>query len=169
MAVPEMIGGPGSAVFFSGDRHVFEAHEALLGLWGEATWFGPDAGLAALYDLAILAGMYVMFAGFLQCGDGGPGGVSAADFAARAAPFLAAMAGEVTGLAEVVDGGDYTVAGRQSLEFSDLDDLVQASVDQGISTEVVDPVHALIRRQIAAGHGKDAFARIYEGIRSTAA
>ena len=79
------------------------------------------------------------------------------------------MAGEVTGLAEVVDGGDYTVAGQQSLEFSDLDDLVQASVDQGISTEVVDPVHALIRRQIAAGHGKDAFARIYEGIRSTAA
>ena len=33
----------------------------------------------------------------------------------------------------------------------------------------VDPVHALIRRQIAAGHGTDAFARIYEGIRSTAA
>lgn len=170
MAVPEMIGGPGSAIFFSGDRDVFEAHEALLGLWGEATWFGPDAGLAALYDLAILAGMYVMFAGFLHgAAMVAPAGVSGADFAARAAPFLAAMAGEVTGLAEVVDGGDYAVAGQQSLEFSDLDDLVQASVDQGISTAVIDPVHALIRRQIAAGHGKDAFARIYEGIRSTAA
>ena len=57
------------------------------------------------------------------------------------------------------------MSGQQSLEFSDLDDLIQASVDQGISTEVIDPVRTLIRRQIAAGHGKDAFARIYEGIK----
>ena len=96
--MPDMIGGPGSAVFFSGDRHVFEAHEELLGLWGEATWFGPDAGLAALYDLAILAGMYVMFAGFLHgAAMVAPAGISAADFAARAAPFLAAMAGRSPG------------------------------------------------------------------------
>ena len=59
------------------------------------------------------------------------------------------------GFAAVVDGGDYTVEGQQSLEFSDLGDLLQASVDQGMSTEVIAPVQALIRRQIAAGHGKD--------------
>ncbi len=170
MAVPEMIGRPGAAIFFSGSEAVFEEHETVLGRWGEATWFGADAGLAALYDLAILAGMYAMFAGFMHgAAMVAPAGVSATAFAELAAPFLSAMTGGLSGLAEVVDGGDYTVAGQQSLEFSDLGDLVQATVDQGVSTEVIAPVQALIRRQIAAGHGKEAFARIYEEIRSTAA
>jgi 3-hydroxyisobutyrate dehydrogenase-like beta-hydroxyacid dehydrogenase len=170
MAVPEMIGGSRAAIFFSGSTAVFQEHEAVLGRWGEATWFGPDPGLAALYDLAILAGMYLMFAGFLHgAAMVAPAGVSAAAFAELAGPFLSAMTGGLAGLAEVVDGRDYTVAGQQSLEFSDLGDLVQATVDQGVSTEVIAPVHALIRRQIAAGYGKEAFARIYEEIRSGAA
>ena len=170
MAVPEMIGRPGAAIFFSGTEAVFEEHETLLGRWGETTWFGPDAGLAALYDLAILAGMYTMFAGFMHgAAMVAPAGVSATAFAELAAPFLSAMTGGLSGLAEVIDGGDYAVAGQQSLKFSDLGDLVQASVDEGVSAEVIAPVQALIRRQIAAGHGKEAFARIYEEIRSSAA
>jgi len=170
MAVPEMIGDPGSAVFYSGDRTVFENHRATLDLWGESTWFGPDAGLASLYDLAILSGMYTLFAGFLHgAAMVGSEGVPATDFAALASPFLAAMTGALAGFAAVIDGGDYTVEGQQSLDFSDLGDLLQASTDQGVSTEVIAPVQALIRRQIAAGHGKDGFARIYEEIRSAAA
>lgn len=170
MAVPEMIGGPGAAVFYSGDRTVFDDHRATLDLWGESTWFGPDAGMASLYDLAILAGMYTLFAGFLHgAAMVGSEGVPAAEFAARAAPFLAAMTGALAGFATVIDGGDYSVEGQQSLEFSDLGDLLQASTDQGVSTEVIAPVQALIRRQIAAGHGKDGFARIYEEIRSNVA
>lgn len=168
MAVPEMIGGPGSAVFYSGDGGMFESHRATLDVWGESTWFGPDPGMASLYDLAILSGMYTLFAGFLHgAAMVGTEGVPATEFAARAAPFLAAMTGALAGFAEVIDGGDYSVAGQQSLEFSDLGDLLQASTDQGVSTEVIAPVQALIRRQIAAGHGKDGFARIYEEIRST--
>ena len=169
MAVPEMIGGPGAAVFYSGDAAVFDAHLATLDLWGESTWFGRDPGMASLYDLAILAGMYTLFAGFLHgAAMVGSEGVPATEFAARAAPFLAAMTGALAGFAEVIDGGDYSVDGQQSLEFSDLGDLLQASADQGVSTEVIAPVQALIRRQIAAGHGKDGFARIYEELRSDA-
>ena len=170
MAVPEMIGGPGAAVFYSGDRTVFDDQRATLDVWGESTWFGPDAGLASLYDLAILAGMYTLFAGFLHgAAMVGSEGVPAAEFAARAAPFLAAMTGALAGFATVIDGGDYSVEGQQSLEFSDLGDLLRASTDQGVSTELVAPVQALIRRQIDAGHGKDGFARIYEEIRSNVA
>jgi 3-hydroxyisobutyrate dehydrogenase-like beta-hydroxyacid dehydrogenase len=167
MAVPEMIGGPGAAVFYSGDGTVFDDHRATLDVWGESTWFGPDPGLASLYDLAILSGMYTMFAGFLHgAAMVGSEGVPATEFAARAAPFLAAMTGALAGFAAVIDGGDYSVEGQQSLEFSDLGDLLQASTDQGVRTDVIAPVQALIRRQVAAGHGKDGFARIYEEIRS---
>lgn len=170
MAVPEMIGRPGSAILYSGVESVFEEHRPLLDLWGESSYFGPDAGMAALWDLAMLSGMYVMFAGFLHgAAMVGSEGVSAGDFAARATPFLAAMTGAFAGLAEIVDGGDYTVDGQQDLEFSDLSQLLQASADQGVSAEVLEPVQRMIQRQIAAGHGKEGFARIYEEMRSRAA
>ncbi len=79
------------------------------------------------------------------------------------------MTGALSEFATIIDGGDYTVAGQQSLEFSELSDLLQASVDQGVSIELLKPVQSLIERQIAAGHGKEGFARIYEEIRSKVA
>jgi len=169
MAVPDMIGRPGASILYSGSAEVFDEYKPLLELWGTSTYFGADAGLASLYDLALLAGMYVMFAGFLHgAAMVAPAGVTAGEFAALAAPWLTAMTGGLQGFAEVIDGGDYTVAGQQSLMFSDLGDLVAASADQGISTEVVDMVQRLIRRQIEAGHGDEGFARIIESIRQPA-
>jgi 3-hydroxyisobutyrate dehydrogenase-like beta-hydroxyacid dehydrogenase len=169
MAVPHMIGLPGASVLYSGSRTAFERHRPLLDLWGESAYLGEDAGLASLYDLALLAGMYAMFAGFLHgAAMVADAGVTATEFAGRATPWLAAMTGGLAGFAAVVDGGDYTVPGQQSLEFSDLGDLVAASAARGISTEVVDVVQALIRRQVDAGHGKEGFARIYESIKQPA-
>ncbi|MEU8859827.1 NAD(P)-dependent oxidoreductase [Streptomyces umbrinus] len=169
MAVPDMIGRPGASILYSGSADVFDEYKSLLELWGTSTYFGEDAGLASLYDLALLAGMYVMFAGFLHgAAMVAPAGVTAAEFAALAAPWLTAMTGGFQGFAEVIDGGDYTVAGQQSLVFSDLGDLVAASADQGIGTEVVDMVQRLIQRQIDAGHGDEGFARIIESIRQPA-
>ncbi|MGW4499479.1 NAD(P)-dependent oxidoreductase [Micromonospora sp. NPDC004336] len=166
MAVPQMIGQPGSSILYSGSADAFEEHRPVLDVWGDSTYFGEDAGLAALYDLALLAGMYVMFAGFLHgAAMVAPAGVPATRFAAMAAPWLTAMTGAFHEFAEVVDGGDYTVEGQQSLEFSDLGDILTASAEQGVSTEVVDMVQRLIRRQIDAGHGKEGFARIIESIR----
>ncbi|TXS52894.1 NAD(P)-dependent oxidoreductase [Streptomyces sp. t39] len=169
MAVPAMIGRPGSSVLYSGSAPVFEEHRALLERWGDADYFGEDAGLAPLYDLALLAGMYVMFAGFLHgAAMVAPAGVTATEFAGRAAPWLAAMTGGFQGFAEVVDGGDYTVPGQQSLEFSDLGDILAAGAEQGVAPDAVAMVQRLIRRQIDAGHGKEGFARIFESIRNPA-
>ncbi|MFJ8694355.1 NAD(P)-dependent oxidoreductase [Streptomyces roseolilacinus] len=166
MAVPHMIGKPGSSILYSGSADVFHRYEPLLGVWGTSTYFGEDAGLASLYDLALLAGMYVMFAGFVHgAAMVAPAGVTARQFAAMAAPWLSAMTGELEGYATVIDGGDYTVEGQQSLEFSDLGHILDASSEQGVSTEVIGMVQRLIRRQIDAGHGKEGFPRIIESIR----
>ena len=67
---------------------------------------------------------------------------------------------------EVIDGGDYSVPGQQSLVFSDLTDFVNASRSAGISSEVVDAVQRLIQRQVDAGHGSDGLARIIESIKN---
>ncbi|GAA3392577.1 NAD(P)-dependent oxidoreductase [Cryptosporangium minutisporangium] len=169
MAVPEMIGGPASAIFYSGTEDAYAAHRDLLDRWGTSTWFGADAGLASLYDLAMLTGMYTMFAGFLHgAAMVGTAGISATEFAARQAPFLAAMSEQLAGLAAVVDAEDYAGEGQQSLQFTDtaLSALRRASTDQGVADDVLAPVHDLVRRQIAAGFGTHGTARMFEGLRS---
>jgi 3-hydroxyisobutyrate dehydrogenase-like beta-hydroxyacid dehydrogenase len=168
MAVPAMIGGPGSNVFYSGSATVFEQHRTVVDHWGQSSYVGPDAGMASLYDLAMLAGMYVMFAGFLHgAAMVGSEGVTAGEFAARATPFLAAMTGAFAEFAATIDAEDYAGEGQQSLEFSDLTRIVTASVEQGVSADVLQPVHEMIQRQIATGHGQEGFARIFEELRST--
>jgi 3-hydroxyisobutyrate dehydrogenase-like beta-hydroxyacid dehydrogenase len=167
MAVPAMIGGPGSEVLYSGSRAVFDAARPVLDTWGESTWLGEDHGLAPLYDLALLAGMYAMFAGFFHgVAMVGTAGVSATDFARRAAPWLVAMTSGLADYADVIDRRDYGGPGQQSLEFSDPSDMVRASEEAGLATDVVAAVQALVRRQVDAGHGADGFARAVESIRT---
>jgi 3-hydroxyisobutyrate dehydrogenase-like beta-hydroxyacid dehydrogenase len=168
LAVPPMIGTAGAAVFYSGSRAAFETCRPLLDRWGSCTYDGEDAGRAALFDLAMLSGMYTMFAGFMHgAAMVGSEGVSAREFATRTTAFLAAMTDGFMGFAEVIDGGDYTVAGQQSLDFSDLSLIMRASDEQGVNPAPIAMVQALIRCQVAAGHGSEGFARIYESLRDT--
>jgi 3-hydroxyisobutyrate dehydrogenase-like beta-hydroxyacid dehydrogenase len=169
MAVPAMIGGPGSAIFYSGPAEAFERHRALLDLWGESSYFGGDAGLASLTDMAMLTGMYAMVGGFLHgAAMVAAEGVPAAEFAARQAPFLAAMTGSLAGYAATVDAKDYAGAGQQSLRFTEsaLAALMRAGAEQGVGVEVLKPVHEMVRRQIDAGFGEQGTARIFEELRS---
>lgn len=167
MATPEMIGTPAAGVLYSGSQQLYDDHLGLLETWGTAEYFGEDAGMASLYDLALLSSMYVMFAGFFHgAAMVGASGVPAKEFAVRAVDWLHAVVPSIAEYADVIDGGDYSVPGQQSLEFSDISDIVEASRAQGISTEVVDVVQRMIHRQIDAGHGSDGLARFVESIKS---
>jgi 3-hydroxyisobutyrate dehydrogenase-like beta-hydroxyacid dehydrogenase len=64
MATPDMIGSRDSAILYSGSPDVLDDHRALLDLWGDSNYVGPDPGMASLWDLALLSGMYLMFAAF---------------------------------------------------------------------------------------------------------
>ncbi len=166
MAVPSMIGSPGSEVLYSGDASAFERFRPILDRWGTSSYFGKDAGLASLYDLALLSGMYVMFAGYMQgAALVATAGISATDFAGRAAPWIAAMTGGLEEYGRVIDGGDYTVPGQQSLDFSDLSDMLRAADEVGVGSQPIAMVQELILAQRQAGHGTEAFARIYESVR----
>jgi 3-hydroxyisobutyrate dehydrogenase-like beta-hydroxyacid dehydrogenase len=169
MAVPEMIGKPGAAVFYSGPVAAFEAHRTVFDTWADSSYFGEDAGMASLYDLAMLSSMYVMFGGLMHgAAMVASEGVTASDFAARTIPFLGAILGSFAETADIIDRRDYAGPGQQSLEFSDLGKILRASSAQGVPPDVVVPVQALIERQVAAGHGHEGFARIFESLRSPA-
>ncbi|WP_129786269.1 NAD(P)-dependent oxidoreductase [Promicromonospora panici] len=167
MATPPMIGTPGASILYSGSRGVFDDVRPVLDRWATSTYDGADSGLASLFDLAMLSGMYTMFAGFLHgAAMVGSVGVTATEFAARATPFISAMTAGFAHDASVIDGGDYTVPGQQSLDFSDLSHIVRASEEQGVDPAPVAVVQELISRQIAAGHGAEGFARLYESLRA---
>ena len=63
MAVPPMIGTPGGVRALQRIARTFDAHRAALDVLGGSRFVGDDPGLAALHDLALLSGMYGMFAG----------------------------------------------------------------------------------------------------------
>lgn len=167
MATPSMIGTPEASILYSGSAEVFADLRPVLDRWATSTYDGEDSGLASLFDLAMLSGMYTMFAGFLHgAAMAGSAGMTATEFAARATPFLSAMTFAFAHDAAVVDGGDYTVAGQQSLDFSDLSHIVRASEEQGVAPVPVAAVQELISKQIAQGYGAEGFARIYESLRA---
>lgn len=144
MAVPSMIGGPGAFVLYSGPAAAFERCRPVLDLFGRAEHVGADLGAAAMYDLAILGGMYAMFAAFDHGGrmvrtTGG----TAAHLAELMAPFLKAM---TAAFAEQAVGIDTPAAfvPEQSPEFTAaaIETIDTAAVESGTPTEL----YATLRR-----------------------
>ena len=121
--------------------------------------------MAALYDFALLSAMYIMFAGFMHgAALLGSVGVPTAEFASLATPWLSSLTASFAEFAEIIDRSDYSGPGQQSLDFSDLTKMVDASSDQGIAPDAIAMVQQLIHRQQVEGRGTDSFARIYESI-----
>ncbi|MEV6773591.1 NAD(P)-binding domain-containing protein [Nocardia sp. NPDC051030] len=167
MAIPPMIGGPGSSILYSGSQPVFDAHRETLELLGTAEYFGADAGKAALWDFSLLASMYLMFGGFFQgAALAGSAGITASEFAARAVPWVTAMAQGLPAYAAAIDSGDYS-AQVQHLAFqkAGLDAIVQSGRDAKIGVDLIAAFAGLVDRQVAAGHGQAAFARVIEEFR----
>lgn len=164
MAVPPMIGGPGASILYSGAEEVFEGFRKDLEKLGAADYFGADPGTAALYDFALLAGMYSMFAGFFHgAAMVRSAGVTAGSFAPRAAAYLTAMAELLPAYAAVIDSGDYADE-VQPARFHKpaFDAIVRASRDAGVALDVIGPVKNLIDRQIADGRAGEGLERITE-------
>lgn len=168
MAVPAMIGQPGAGILYSGSAQVFQDHRETLELLAAADYFGDDAGLAAMYDFALLTNMYATFAGFFHgAAMLRSAGVSASAFAERAVGWVTAMAGLLPEYARVIDTGDYESEIFQPVEFHKpaVDAIVRASRDAGVALDIISPVKNLIDRQIADGHGPKAFEHTIEALR----
>ena len=141
MAVPPMIGRPGSLILYSGSRAAFDEALPILKIWGEARYLGEDPGRAALFDLALLSAMYGMF-----------GGVHHAMALTRGAvepflkPWLAAM------LHALPDGKD-KVDSSLAMQATAYVNLLDASRAAGVRADLVTAMGDLLHRGVAAGPG----------------
>ncbi|MBE8522830.1 NAD(P)-dependent oxidoreductase [Amycolatopsis sp. H6(2020)] len=167
MAVPQGIGTPAAQILYGGSEAVFAAQRDVLEVLGTPVFLGEDAGLAALYDLALLGMMWSTMAGYLHAlALVGTEGVTPERFTPMASAWQSAVGGFLPGIGAQVASGDYaTDVSALDINADGLALLVETSRAQGISTAVPAVLHELFARAVAAGHGEHAIASVIEEIR----
>ncbi|MFF0446524.1 NAD(P)-dependent oxidoreductase [Streptomyces sp. NPDC004609] len=162
MAVPQMIGGPQAYVFYSGDKAAFDTHERTLAVLGGAQWAGDDPGLAALSDIALLTGMYGMIVGVMQAfALARTAGMEATRLSERLVPWVHAMLDGTPGWAAAIDSGEHlTDVSSIAVNQAALPNLLDTLSGQGVTTEFLEPLAAVLDRAVREGHGADGLSRL---------
>lgn len=142
MATPDMIGTEASQIFVSGEleENVVDAVKGVIATLGKPVWFGPDPGAASLHDLALLAGMYGMFAGGMAAMgllkkfalQEGKTGVSS-KVTGMLIPALVEFAPLLAMIARDFDTGDMAANGfPMGMQMIGLRNVVMACEDEGV-------------------------------------
>ncbi|MBF6438749.1 NAD(P)-dependent oxidoreductase [Nocardia cyriacigeorgica] len=167
LGVPQTLGTPDTLFLYSGSPEAQRQHAGTLGELGTVNYLGADAGLAGLHDMAVLAGMYGLFGGFFQAvamvGSEGVGATAFTD--GYLIPWLRSLLELLPTLAAEIDSREFPV------NFSDLtanriglDNIRAAARNQGVSTELLDPLQRLFDTQTEAGRGADSFTAAVTGL-----
>jgi 3-hydroxyisobutyrate dehydrogenase-like beta-hydroxyacid dehydrogenase len=154
MAVPEMIGQPGSRLLYSGDENAYAIAKPALETLGTAEYEGADAGLASLKDMALLASMYQMIGGFLHAiAMMRTVGVPAERTAKEVTGWLAAILPVTEGFAPLIDAGEYDPARGQDVAFTRpaLASIIAASREQGVGADFLEPLKQRLDELAATG------------------
>ena len=171
MATPPMIGGEHALILYSGSQATFDTHSDTLRALGAATYVGTDTGLASLHDLALLSGMYGLFAGFLHASALMKSeGIRAFGFLELLEPWLVAMTRALPDLAEKIDSGMHAKDTESNLgmQAAAIDNILVASKEQGIATDLLDPMQKLMRQRVTDGFAQDDLSGVFELIRRKA-
>lgn len=167
MAVPQIIGTEAAFILYSGgNKNSFDSNKKLLDTIGAASYVGEDAGLASLLDLALNGAMYGMLGGAMHAiSVVATEGIKAQDFSSELLiPYLTAITGIIPNLARQFDTKEFTVGVSAKLAMQQVGfrNIRQASKDQGISTDLLDPIQALMDQRVAAGFPDDDFSAVTE-------
>lgn len=167
MAVPSMIGQPEAFILYSGSQEAFDNYEDTLNSMGGAVYKGTDPGRAALFDLALLNGMYGMFGGFLQAvALVGTENIKATSFTSDLLiPWLKGLTAAMPELARQIDTGDYTSKESNLAMQTSGTSFAEFNESVGISSELIAPLEKLMKQRVADGHGGDDFSSVIELIR----
>lgn len=165
MATPPMISGPDAVVFYSGDQEGFDTHQETLGVLGAARYFGTDPGQAALHDIALLTGMYGMFAGFLHAtalvrANGGTAG----ELLPLLVGWLQAVLPSLQHAAAQIDSANYRdgVVSPLAMQAAAFGNFIESAHDSGIKPDLLVPLGKLMDAAVAAGHGEHDIASLVE-------
>ena len=168
MAVPLMIGSPEAFILYSGPRESFDVHRDALEALGEARYMGADPGLAALYDLALLSGMYGVYGGILHAfALVRSAGVAATEFAPMLSRWLDGMGDLIDDTAAQIDSDDYAtgVVSNLAMQTAAFPNFFEVAREQGISTDLIAPLYGFMQRRVADGYGHEDVTGVIELLR----
>lgn len=145
MVPPQLVGHESAFVFVSGEVNESPLQsspaQSLISVIGRPVYVSPDPGAAALYDLALLAGMYGMFSGSfitmalmkrLQPQQHGLGGVKEA-VGNLLVPLLQFMASHIEMIANNWDTEDWGAHGNaMEMQSIGMSNILKACEEEGV-------------------------------------
>ncbi|WP_084960036.1 NAD(P)-dependent oxidoreductase [Thermoactinospora rubra] len=171
MAVPSMIGRPGALILYSGSRAALDRHREALETLAAARYVGADPGLAALHDLALLSGMYGLFAGFFHAAAMvRTEKIEVTGFTEELlVPWVGAMTGLLPGMARQIDSGEHPPgdANAQVNQVA-LANIERAAREQGVDLGLLAPLRAAFDRLVADGRGSEDLSAVIDTVAGTA-
>ncbi|OSZ57266.1 hydroxyacid dehydrogenase [Streptomyces pharetrae CZA14] len=166
--VPEAVGAADTLLYYSGDKAVFDEYETTLKvLGGDTVHLGDETDLAALYEMAVGAMLLPALVGFFQ-------GAAAVQARGLEASSMVRFAGKwldmITSLLPVyaaeIDSGDYTdAASSVNLFLAGAAHDKELAEETGVDGAWLAPLHDLVERAAAAGHGDHSISALTEVLR----
>ena len=165
-AVPQTIGTPEAFVLYSGSRAAFDtARETLDPALGAGLFAGTDPTLASVQDMAVLAAMYGMFAGFFHgVALARTAGISGAEITGPMTRWLTSAVATLPQFAREIDTADYDATETSTIDINraGLGAILTAGRPRGVDDRLLAPLLDLFERQAAEGHGSASLARAIE-------
>ncbi|CAM4459906.1 NAD(P)-binding domain-containing protein [Nocardia ninae] len=163
LGMAETMGTADSTIIYSGSAEASADHHAVIAELGTAKHLGTEVGLAAVHDLAILAGMYGLFGGFFQAAAMlSRANRNAADpTGALLVPWLHSVIDTLPALAAQIDDGVFppTMASVEEHQFI-LRMLLATNREQDLPTDLLDPLLRWFDAGVEHGLGADSLTRV---------
>lgn len=170
VAYPDAVGSAEALLLYAGDEDVFErVRELVAPLGGVQRFVGESIGAAAAYDCAVLDYYYGATAAMLH----GAAMVDSENLPLREYFYLAKALAPL--LSVTADGSREMIARDQfagsgcalDVHVGALRHIQRMSHDNGIDTRVPDTIVAAYKKAVAAGHGDDEIAALFNTLRHT--
>ncbi|WP_030568623.1 NAD(P)-dependent oxidoreductase [Streptomyces aureocirculatus] len=169
--VPAAVGAPDTLLYYSGDRAVFDEHEATLRVMGgDTVHLGTDPDLAALYESAVGGTLLPALLGFLQ----GAALVTARGLeASTLVPYTVKWLEMINSLlpqfAAEIDRGDYSAPQSSvGIFHAGIPGDTEVAAEAGLDVSWHAPMHALLERAVAEGRAEQSIAALVEVLRRPA-
>jgi 3-hydroxyisobutyrate dehydrogenase-like beta-hydroxyacid dehydrogenase len=164
LADPIDIGTAKAQLLFSGKPTVFDAQYPLLEKLGAITYYGEDAGAAAVDFLAQVAIGYEFLIGFLYTLQlVHTEGVDLTAFAQRVAGTLQGYGPLLSLMVSEIQLGTYKPdLGPLQVQAAMFDDLIGHRESQNVETVRMREIKSLMDRRIDGGHGDQGFSSLFE-------
>lgn len=167
MVPPPLVGDPSAVFLYSGSRSVFDQYCQTLRTLGDPRYLGTDAGLAVLYNTALLDMMYTTINGYLHATAlVSSANVPAKDFAELALGWFMPTVVDYAGLAQTapdLDAAHYPgELGDMEMNLNALDHITRTSHEQGVNTDHPRLMKQIAESAIAEGYSGHGYYAIYE-------